>query len=158
MNELIKALPSLLGVVVGGLITFFIQQATIRKQQEWDRKKMEIDTQNKNEARKFEVFSQILHAHAKHIVLEYSMHGPPELNELKYSQYIRPLLYEIYHLLDESITRKIEKIEYIYEKQFAMEEAEEGDIETLTENYQRIIEIIKKDFDNLRKSTNNSEH
>ncbi|MRU07824.1 hypothetical protein EKU36_26545, partial [Bacillus anthracis] len=64
----------------------------------------------------------------------------------------------IYHLLDESITRKIEKIEYIYEKQFAMEEAEEGDIETLTENYQRIIEIIKKDFDNLRKSTNNSVH
>ncbi|MRS10844.1 hypothetical protein EKV65_26130, partial [Bacillus anthracis] len=62
------------------------------------------------------------------------------------------------HLLDESITRKIEKIEYIYEKQFAMEEAEEGDIETLTENYQRIIEIIKKDFDNLRKSTNNSVH
>ena len=64
MDELIKALPSLLGVVVGGLITFFIQQATIRKQQEWDRKKMELDTHNKNEARKFEVFSQILHAHA----------------------------------------------------------------------------------------------
>ncbi|CJB12149.1 Uncharacterised protein [Streptococcus pneumoniae] len=36
MEELIKALPSLLGVVVGGLITFFIQQATIRKQQEWE--------------------------------------------------------------------------------------------------------------------------
>ena len=60
--------------------------------------------------------------------------------------------------MDESIARKIEKIEYIHEKQFAMEEAEEGDIETLTENYQRIIEIIKKDFDNLRKSTNNSVH
>lgn len=39
MNELIKAVPSLVGVVVGGLITFFIQQATIRKQQEWDRKR-----------------------------------------------------------------------------------------------------------------------
>ncbi|MGR9593668.1 hypothetical protein [Bacillus thuringiensis] len=158
MDELIKALPSLLGVVVGGLITFFIQQATIRKQQEWDRKKMELDTHNKNEARKFEVFSQILHAHAKHFVLEYSMHGPPKLNEGRYSRHIRPLLYEIYHLLDESIARKIEKIEYIHEKQFAMEEGEEGDIEAVTENYQGIIEIIKKDFDSLRKSTNNSEH
>ncbi|PED17648.1 hypothetical protein [Bacillus toyonensis] len=158
MDELIKALPSLLGVVVGGLITFFIQQATIQKQQEWDRKKMELDTHNKNEARKFEVFSQILHAHAKHIVLEYSMHGPPQLNEVKYSKYIRPLLYEIYHLLDYEIVGKIEKIEYIHEKQFAMEVDEDGDMEVVTENYEEIIKIIKQDFNSLRKSRKNSEH
>ncbi|EJV49972.1 MULTISPECIES: hypothetical protein [Bacillus cereus group] len=157
MDELIKALPSLLGVVVGGLITFFIQQATIRKQQEWDRKKMELDTHNKNEARKFEVFSQILHAHAKHIVLEYSMHGPPQLNEVKYSKYIRPLLYEIYHLLDYTIVGKIEKIEHIHEKQFAMEVDEDGDIEIVTENYEEIIKIIKQDFNSLRKSRNHRE-
>lgn len=40
MDELLKALPSLLGVVVGGLITFFIQNRTIRKQQKWEREKM----------------------------------------------------------------------------------------------------------------------
>lgn len=156
MDELIKAFPSLLGVVVGGLITFFIQQATIRKQQEWDRKKMELDTHNKNEARKFEVFSQILHAHAKHFVLDYRMDGPPELKENIYFEYIRPLLYEIYHLLDDPIVREIEKIEYIHEKQSAMEDEDEGDREALTKNYQEIIEVIKREFVNLRKSRKNN--
>lgn len=33
VDELLKALPSLLGVIVGGLFTFFIQQSIIREQQ-----------------------------------------------------------------------------------------------------------------------------
>ncbi|CJG99778.1 Uncharacterised protein [Streptococcus pneumoniae] len=113
---------------------------------------MELDTYNKNEARKFEVFSQVLHAHTKHFVLDYRMDGPPELKEDMYFEYIRPLLYEIYHLLDDSIVREIDKIEYIHEKQSAMLDEDEGDLEALTKNYQEIIKIIKQEFVSLRKS------
>ncbi|WP_233193548.1 hypothetical protein [Sporosarcina sp. P3] len=58
MDELFKALPSLLGVIIGGLITFFIQQSIVRKQQKWDREKMKIDKFHQEQTIKFQTFNK----------------------------------------------------------------------------------------------------
>ncbi|MEJ9232234.1 hypothetical protein LAV79_22815 [Peribacillus butanolivorans] len=153
MNVLISALPSLLGVAIGGLITFFIQQSITRKQQTWDKEKMILDILNKKETTKFEVFNKILHMNAKYPVLEYDIHRGPELNEKEYIERIRPLLYEIYHLLAESIVYEVENIEDIYERHYVLEAAEVGDDEVLALSYMKIMKLIKQEFKDLREST-----
>ncbi|KRF52724.1 hypothetical protein ASG98_19655 [Bacillus sp. Soil531] len=155
MGELIKALPSLLGVIVGGLITFFIQQITIRKQQSWEKKKLELDNFYKNEEIKFKTFNKILELNGEHQVLEYDIHQGPELNYNKYIKYIRPLLFEIFHLLNDEIVREVNSIEDIFERQTAVEEAELGDAEDLRHSYSKILKLIKEQFTDLRASNKN---
>lgn len=149
------ALLPLLGVVVGGSITFGIQYFVTNRQRKWDEKKMKMDNHNKMKTQKFTVFSKILYLDAQHNVAEWSMQFGYEFHDVKYIKHIRPVLYEIYHLLDESIVNEIEKIEKILGRQRAHEEAEEFDNENLITSYNKILELIKKDFKDWRVSTKN---
>lgn len=155
MNELVKVLPSVLGVMVGGLITFSIQFYMSNRQRKWDEEKMKRDNHNKMEAQKFAAFSKILHLDAKYNILDWDIHHGFQFQTRKYLEQIRPLLYEIYHLLDESIISEIESIEGIHGRQRAYEEAEEGDNELLVKYYQEILKIIKKQCEDWRESTKN---
>lgn len=152
MDELFKALPSLLGVIIGGLITFSIQQSTLRKQQKWERIKMEIDKLNQEQNIKFKTFNKILQLNGRYEVLEHNMHYGPELNQKNYTEHVRPLLFDIFHLLDEKIVTNINKIEDIYERQFVIEDEFPGDKETLSNSYLQILELINEQFKELRKS------
>lgn len=152
MNELLKALPSLLGVVVGGLITFLIQQVTLRKQQNWDRKKLELDKFYKDEDRKFQAYNKILQMDGTYRIHTIDHHtGDGELDEKNYNEYIRPILFDIFHLLDENIAKQVNRIEEIYERQYAMEEANPDDDEKLSKHYLTILQLIKHEFNELRK-------
>ncbi|MBE7123996.1 hypothetical protein [Bacillus cereus] len=150
-----SALLPLLGVVVGGGITFGIQYFVTNRQREWDEKKIKMDNYNKMKTQKFTVFSQILYLDSKHNIAEWSMQFGYEFHEIKYNKYIRPVLYEIYHLLDETIVNEIEKIEKILGRQRAHEEAEEFDNENLITSYKKILELIKEDFKDWREFTKN---
>jgi hypothetical protein len=157
MDELLKALPSLLGVLIGGLITFLIQNVTIRKQQKWDREKLELDKFYQEQTIKFQTFNKILQLNGLYTVLEHDIHYGPELNQEYYTKHIRPLLFDIFHLLDEKIVAHVNYIEDTYERQFVMEEAAHGDREHLRDSYIKILELINKQFKELRKSKQLSE-
>ncbi|MCM3225937.1 hypothetical protein [Terribacillus saccharophilus] len=152
MDELIKAIPSLLGVLVGGLITFFVQNTTVRKQQKWEREKIEWDRQYQEQTLKFETFNKILQLDRTHLVLEYDLHRGPELNRKKYVTHIKPLLFDVFHLLNEEMVSRIDIIEDIFEEWYVMEEPSPGDDEKLTESYKRIIELINLQFKEQRES------
>lgn len=153
MELFINALPSLLGVVVGGLITFFIQQSSIKKQQVWEREKMELDNFQKDEDRKFETYNKILQADGDHVIHDINHHtGAGILQTKAYNEHIRPLLFEIYHLLDEKVADEVENIENVFERQYIMEEEDPTDKEVLSKSYLKIISLIKQEFKNLRSS------
>lgn len=48
---------------------------------------------------------------------------------------MRPLLFDIFHLLDEKVVINVNYIEDIYERQFVMEEESPGDKEILSNSY-----------------------
>ena len=73
----------------------------------------------------------------------WDMHHGGELDYKNYVKYIRPELYNVYHLLDKEIAEELIKIENIYARQEALEEGEEEDQEHLSNSYQKIIKIIK---------------
>ncbi|AIF68139.1 hypothetical protein GZ22_16875 [Terribacillus saccharophilus] len=152
MEELLKALPSLLGVLIGGLITFFVQNTTVRKQQKWEARKIEIDIYYKEQTLKFQTFNKILQLNRFCNVLEYDIHYGPELNEKNYRKHIRPLLFDIFHLLENSLAKDINNIEEIYERQHAVGEEYSEDKKALSESYQNIIKSINGQFKLLRES------
>lgn len=55
-------------------------------------------------------------------------------------------------MLDENIAKQVNRIEEIYERQYAMEEADPGDDERLSKHYVTILQLIKHEFNELRKS------
>ncbi|MEH7126518.1 hypothetical protein V7127_25330 [Bacillus sp. JJ1773] len=144
--EIIKDALPLLGVIVGGLITFLVQNNSIRKNQRFEREKLQKDELNKKDEKKFQVFNEILHLNTKLRVQTHDMRYGPELDEKKYVEHIRPLLYEIYHLLSEEIINEVEKIEDVFDRQYALEEEAEDDAELLGQTYRKIIFLIKQEF------------
>ncbi|MFS8601535.1 hypothetical protein LRO89_02930 [Priestia megaterium] len=152
MSELIKALPSLLGVIVGGLITFFIQQITIRKQQSWEKEKLNLDNFYKGEATKFKTFNKILQLHVEHSIIGVDINDEPVLNKTNYIEHIRPLLFEVYHLLSEDMAKEIDFIEDMFEMQTITSAIDEFDTEFSTHSYLKILNLIRKEFKSLRTS------
>ncbi|MFK9119087.1 hypothetical protein ACJEBK_19690 [Peribacillus frigoritolerans] len=157
MDDLLKALPSLIGVVIGGLITFFIQRSTIKKQQKWDREKLRIDNFYKSEAEKFKTYNKILEIDATVEIHHHydSIEGGYRLDLKKYFTYVRPLLFEIFHLLDDEVATEVNKIEYIFEREYMTGEEQPSDKKNLSDSYLKIIKLIKQQFKEYRKSNAN---
>jgi hypothetical protein len=150
MDEFIKALPSFVGVVIGGLITFLIQIITIRKQQKWERNKIELDNFYKDETIKFQAFNKIFQLDGKYSILNIDLQYGPELNQENYFEHIRPLLYEVFHLLDDNMAKEVNNIEGIYERQFITEDENPGDKESLSQSYSKILQLIREQFNDFR--------
>lgn len=86
-------------------------------------------------------------------ILEIDLHnGPTDLNQKNYNEHIRPLLFDIFHLLDDEIAKEVNYIEDIFERQFVMEEEDPSDGEDLSNSYLKIINLIKEQFKELRES------
>jgi len=93
---------SLLGVTVGGFITYYVQKHSLEKQQQFEREKM------KKEEIKIKAYSNILHLSSTHIVSEWEHHtGQTELQSDKFIEHIQPILYEKYHLLNAEIAKEL---------------------------------------------------
>jgi hypothetical protein len=155
MDEFIKALPSFVGVVIGGLITFLIQIITIRKQQKWERNKIELDNFYKDETIKFQTFNKIFQLDGKYSILDIDLHYGPELNQENYFEHIRPLLFEIFHLLDDNMAKEVNNIEGIYERQYVTEDEDPNDKESLSQSYSKILQLIRKQFNDFREIRKN---
>lgn len=154
-DDISTALLSLAGVVIGGMITFGIQTFTIRKQQKFEREKLELDNLFKEETTKFQTFNKILQLDGSYSILDIDLHYGPELNQENYNEHIRPLLFEIFHLLDDEIVKEINNIEAIYESQYVMEDENPEDKESLSQSYLSILHMIRNQFNDLRKTRKN---
>lgn len=143
---------SLLGVIVGGFITYFVQKHSIEKQQQFEREKMKEEENKKNQEIKIKAYNKILHLSSTHIVSEWNHHtGETELHGVKFIELIQPILYEIYHLLDEEIAKEFDYIEAEYDRIYVMG-PEDDDKWVLGASYSRIIAKIRKEFEDMRKS------
>jgi len=153
MDELLKAIPSLLGVLIGGLLTFLIQQNSLKKQQEWERNKIIVDNYERETTSKLEIYNKILNLDSTKIIYETTHQtGETRLIVNNYNEFIRPLLFQSYHLLDEEVANEVDTIEEIFERQFVMEEEDPDDKNTLCKSYLNIISVIRKQFKVFRKS------
>ncbi|MGG0412965.1 hypothetical protein [Peribacillus simplex] len=153
MDDILKGLPSLIGVVIGGLITFFIQRSTIKKQQQWDREKLRIDNFYKSEAEKFKTYNKILEIDATRLIHHHydSIDGGNKLDKKNYDTYVRPLLFEVFHLLDREVAAEVNKIEDIFEREY-VKGTEPSDKKNLSDSYIKIIKLIKQQFKEYRES------
>ncbi|AMQ05898.1 hypothetical protein [Sporosarcina psychrophila] len=143
---------SLLGVIVGGFITYYVQKHSIEKQQQFEREKIKDDENKKNQEIKIRAYSKILHLNSTYIVSEWDHHtGKTELYGVKFIEHIQPILYEIYHLLDDEISKEFDYIEASYERIYVMGE-DDDDIWVLGESYSRILAKIRKEFEDIRNS------
>ncbi|GAA3721457.1 hypothetical protein GCM10022378_09400 [Salinicoccus jeotgali] len=143
---------SLLGVVVGGFITYKVQKQSMEKQQQFERKKMKYEENKKNQETKIKAYSKILHLNSTHMVSEWDHHtSRTELYGDKYMKYIQPILYEIYHLLDDDIAKEIDYIEISFERIYILG-SENDDKWSLGHSYSKILTEIRKEFEDIRKS------
>ncbi|CAH0321855.1 hypothetical protein SRABI84_05299 [Peribacillus simplex] len=152
MDDFIKTLG---GVVVGGLITFLIQNHSIRKHQKWEREKIQIDNHDKDQSEKFKKYNKILELDGTYAIHTINLHTGGRLHRKPYVEHIRPILFEIYHLLDEEIANELNNIEEIYERQHVLEEAEPTDKSNLSNSYAKIISAIRQKFKEYREANQN---
>lgn len=143
---------SLLGVTVGGFITYYAQKHSIERQQQFEREKIEREENQKNQEIKIKAYNKILQLSSTHIISELEPYtGQTELYGNKYFEHIQPILYEIYHLLDNKIAKEFDYIETTFERIYIMG-PEEEDKWLLGESYSKILTGIRKEFENIRNS------
>ncbi|MEY9978742.1 hypothetical protein [Lysinibacillus sp. RC79] len=143
---------SLSGVVVGGFITYYVQKHTVEKQQQFEREKMEKEEMKKNENTKIKAYSNILYLSSTHNVSEWEHHtGETELYSDKFIEHIQPILYEVYHLLNDEIAKEFDFIEGKHAEMRTM--GPEDDEEWfLGAAYERMVNEIKKELEEIRNS------
>lgn len=98
-NNVILSILPLLGVVVGGLTTYFAQSKIEDKKITREREKEE----ERKEIEKLEVYSQILMKHGEMLVYTYIDHGYTEFDSKVYKEHFRPIIFLKIYLLDNDI-------------------------------------------------------
>lgn len=144
-------IASLSGVIVGGFITYYVQKHSIEKQQQqFEREKIKNEEIRKNGEIKIKAYNKILHLSSTYIVSEWEHHtGRTELYSNKFIEHIQPILYEVYHLLDDEIAKEFYYIETSFERMYVMG-PEEEDKWFLGESYSKILAKIRKEFEDIR--------
>jgi len=150
----ISSVLPLLGVIIGGLITFYIQKNSLGKTHAFEREKIRLDNIAKDEEEKFKAYNRILLNNALHKVWEWDPNKGGEIDYAKYIKYIRPVLFDVFHLLDKKVADELDFIEQVYERQHYEEDEQIDDRKDLSDSYLNIIAIIKQQFKNHRESNN----
>ena len=146
LSEVMSMILPLIGVVIGGLITYFVQTKTIRENHKHERKKIEDENIKKEKELKYQAYNQILLNDAIESINTYDFHYGWELNYNKYAENVRPILFKVFHLLDEKVADELLKIENTYAKIEAMGEPEDGDKESLGESFNTIKKVIRDSY------------
>lgn len=156
LKEIIIMILPLIGVLLGGVITFYAQQWSLKKTQNFEREKIEQDKQQFNENLKFKAYNTILINSGTYQIHLYDKETNGELDYEKYVKYVRPVLFEVFHLLDPEIRQELINIEYIYEgKPFKKGEEAESDKKKLRTHYVKIIQHIIAKYEEYNKKENN---
>lgn len=146
IENIINNVLPLFGVLIGGLITYVVQSKSIKETQKFEQKKIINEKNQRDEEIKFKAYNKVLLNDGVEPIHIWDMHHGGELDYKNYVKYVRPELYNVYHLLDKEIAKELIKIENIFARQNAWEEADEGDQESLSQSYLNIINTIKQKY------------
>ncbi|GEM_PF-3470187 len=109
-NEIFTGILPLLGVFVGGIITYKTQTNTVEKQLE---REIEKEKELKNIER-LKVYSEILKLEGENLMIERIGGSQVEFNLGIYMEKIRPVLYSKFYLLDKNVAENVRKIDAVY--------------------------------------------
>lgn len=146
-SALIATFSSLTGVFLGSFFTWISQKKSFDRQIEWEQKKKEFERQEELT----NAYNSILKTHGEKEVIDYNQGRKHELQVRVYTEEIRPLLYEKFHLLHPEIASSVKSIDEKLLKWSVLEEAEEGEEEYVAGLYLSIIHNINKNIDLLRR-------
>lgn len=145
-SALLATVSSLTGVLIGSLFTWVSQKKSFQRQIAWEEKKH-------NDEKLYEVFNiynKVLERDGALEVVDYNRGHFPELKAKIYSEEIRPILYEKFHLLHSDIIESIRKLDELLLKWTIVEEAEDDEIERAASIYWSIIDSINRHIENVR--------
>lgn len=109
-NDIFTGILPLLGVFVGGIITYKTQTNTVEKQLE---REIEKEKELKNVER-LKVYSEILKLEGENLMIERIGGSQVEFNLGVYMDKIRPVLYSKFYLLDKNVAENVRKIDAEY--------------------------------------------
>ncbi|QPQ35883.1 hypothetical protein [Lysinibacillus sp. JNUCC-52] len=135
----------LLGVIVGGGITFLTQNNTLNKQMRRDSEK-EKESQR---IEKFLIYNDILKLDGEFQMQFYAGGGFTEFNIKNYRENFRPIFFSKYHLLDQEIAYNVREMDRIIMAADFFEEIEREQNDQLLLIFDKIlteIENILKEY------------
>lgn len=140
-------LPPLLGVIVGGLATYFTQTKTLNKQfkREIEREKQERDIE------RLKVYSEILKLDGENLMLEYVGGGSADFNLKAFIAELRPIFYSKFYLLDQVVADKVRNMDSIIAAANFYEELDIEQNDRLIIIYNEIISDIEVNLISYRK-------
>ena len=146
MDQLTNVLMPLLGVVVGGLITFTTQSIMTMKQIKRDKERED----NVNNLQRLKVYSDILKIDGEFTVCNLTEKGV-EFETTVYYQELRGSLYSHFYLLHPTISHCVREIDKVL-SQISLE-MYMGDKEndSLVSEYQKLIGFVEDYLDKARK-------
>lgn len=156
------------GAVFTGVVTLFVQWIHFMRQRKWDHEKQEIqhrqqmeimEKQSKQQMeilqsqfvrdqwdRKIAAYNKILDVdHGMSVIYFDNDKNHSIFNEEVYKEFVRPLLYEHFHLLEVGIASSVYRIDSIFDfYKTAQIEILRSDIEILISEYNNIINSIQE--------------
>lgn len=145
-KELLILILPLLGVYIGGWISSNGQIKALKETHDFEREKIREANIKKDKERKFQAYNQVLLNDASESINIYDFHNGWELDYNKYANNVRPVLFNVFHLLDKKVAEELLKIENTFTKIEALGEPEEGDKEELSKSYLNIKEMIRHTY------------
>lgn len=142
------ALPSLLGVIVGGMATYFTQTKTLKKQ---FKREVEREKQERNIER-LKVYGEILKLEGENLMLQYMGGGRIEFNLKAFFTDRRPVFYSKFYLIDQVVADKIRNMDNIIGTANFYEELEQEQHDRLIIIYNEIIYNIEAHLISYKKS------
>ncbi|WP_152976433.1 hypothetical protein [Alkalihalophilus marmarensis] len=125
IKDFLPVFSALIGIYLGSYLTSKNQRNLFKQQVLWEeRKEYKIKEENKLAA-----YNKILLLNREHPVIDHDIqHGSPILFDVdNYEKYMRPILYDNYHFIDQDVLNCLENIEgslkiYEYNQEITGEE------------------------------------
>lgn len=141
----------LLGVIVGGFITYLTQTRVFNKQVKRDERK-EI------EAKKIErllVYNEVLKLEGEILMQSYIGGGLAEFNIEAYREKFRPLFYSKYHIINQDIAQEVRNMDRIIMAADFNEELDQEQNDSLLTIFHKIISLTEKYLELYRINNDN---
>lgn len=174
--EIVNLLLPIITLILGSWLTYTLQGKNFEKTRKWDQEKLESQFKQERERlqeqfnydsekqkktffreqliRKMESYNVILKTMGENKVVEYPRYHEeePEFNNEIYTEKVRPVLYESFHLLNEDVAGDIIKIDKVFEEWDYNEEVGEGQSDLVTHYYENIKKVIQEELEDFRRN------
>lgn len=141
-----SSLP-LLGVIVGGIVTYKTQTTMLKKQFESELEK----EREKNNVERLKVYSEVLKLEGANIMYEYAGQGA-DFNLKVFNKEFRPVLFTKFYLLHQEIAEIVRKMDMIVAEANFEEQLTRRHNDLLLNNFNKLISIIERQMKDYREN------